>query len=54
MLADCENGVAALRGLIEILVDGARPVCLPDEPSVRGEPFAVFDTVEAYEQATVG
>ena len=36
------------------IIDGARPVCLPDERAVRGVPFAVYDTVAQYEQTTIG
>ena len=49
-----ESGVDALRSLTGAILDAARPVCLPDEAAVRGEPFAIHDTVAAHERATIG
>ena len=48
------SGMAALRSFTAAIIDGARPVCLPDERAVRGVPFAVYDTVAQYEQTTIG
>jgi membrane associated rhomboid family serine protease len=49
-----ESGVAALRAFAAAVLDGARPECLPDEASVRGEPFGVHHTLAEYEKATIG
>jgi len=49
-----ESSIAALRGFIAALIDGARPECLPDHAAAHGTPFSVYDTVEAYEQAAFG
>jgi len=48
------DGVAALRAFIAILVDRALPECLPDEASVLGQPFAMYDSLADHERQTLG
>jgi membrane associated rhomboid family serine protease len=54
LLPGSDSGIEALRAFTAAIIDGARPVCLPDESAVRGKPFAVHDTLAQYEEATTG
>lgn len=48
------NGLAALRAFLAAIADGACAEGLPSAANVRGEPFATFDSLDAYHRDVLG
>lgn len=49
-----ESGLAALRGFVAAIAEGSGGEALPSAASVRGEPFATFDSLDAYHRDVLG
>jgi membrane associated rhomboid family serine protease len=53
LLPGAETAADALRSMIELLIDRAGAVALPDREAALGRPFAVFDDIDVYQRTVL-